>query len=147
MEDFKNYSKDLKEILDYTPDGNLVISVYLRVESSKILRQDYITSLNSMITEAKGNIESNTNIDKIQKRNLSDLLEKIKRYINDVFRPESAKTIIIYAGITGLWKLIRLPLNLKSKILRRTMVVVSQIDTLVTEKVPTQFFQGFMTLI
>ena len=53
MEDFKNYLKDLKEILDYIPDGNLVISVYLRVDSSKVLRQDYITSLNSMITEAK----------------------------------------------------------------------------------------------
>ncbi|MCG2789900.1 MAG: hypothetical protein L6405_08160, partial [Actinomycetia bacterium] len=117
MEDFKNYSKDLKEILDYIPDGNLVISVYLRVDSSKVLRQDYITSLNSMITEAKSNIESNANINKVQKRNLSDLLEKIKRYINDVFRPESAKTVIIYADRLGLWKVIRLSLNLKSKII------------------------------
>ena len=108
MEDFKNYSKDLKEILDYIPDGKLVISVYLRVDSSKVLRQDYITSLNSMITEAKSNIDSNLNIDKVQKRNLSDVLEKIKRYINDVFRPESAKTVIVYADSLGLWKVIRL---------------------------------------
>ena len=96
MEDFKNYSKDLKEILDYLPDGSLVISVYLRVDSSKVLRQDYTTSLNSMITEAKSNIESNANIDKVQKRNLSDLLEKIKRYINDVFRPEYIIYISLY---------------------------------------------------
>ena len=62
MEDVKNYSKDLKEILDYVPDGNLVISVFLRVDISKVLRQDYITSLNSMITEARSNIDSNENI-------------------------------------------------------------------------------------
>ena len=117
MEDVKNYSKDLKEILDYVPDGNLVISVFLRVDISKVLRQDYITGLNSMITEAKSNIDNNANIDKIQKRNLTDLLEKIKRYINDLFRPESAKTVIIYADSLGLWKVIRLPLNLKSKII------------------------------
>ncbi len=117
MEDFKNYLKDLKEILDYMPDGNLVISVFLRVDSSKVLRQDYITGLNSMITETKSNLDSNVNIDKVQKRNLYDLLEKIKRYINDIFRPESAKTVIIYADSVGLWKVIRLPLNLKSKII------------------------------
>jgi peptide subunit release factor 1 (eRF1) len=117
MEDIKNYSKNLKEILDYKPDGNLVISVYLRVDSSKVQRQDYVTSLNSMITETKGNIESNIDIDKVQKKNLSDLLEKIKRYVNDIFRTESTKTVIIYADSSGLWKVIRLPLNLKSKII------------------------------
>jgi len=117
MEDFKNYSKNLKEILDYVPNGKNVISVYLRVDGSKVLRQDYISSLNSMITVTKSEIESNESIDKIQKRNLYDLLEKIKRYVNDVFRPESTKTVIIYADSFDLWKIIRLPLNLKSKII------------------------------
>jgi len=114
--DFIYSQIELKEILNFIPTGELIISIYLPVDSSKLSRQDYITQLNSMIGQSRENLEKEENLNKNQKKNLLDLFEKIKKYVNEVFRPESAKTLLIYAGEKGFWEEIRLPVVLKPRL-------------------------------
>jgi peptide chain release factor subunit 1 len=114
--DFTDGQIELKEILNFIPTGELIISIYLPVDSSKLSRQDYITQLNSMIGQSRENLEKDENLNRNQKKNLLDLFEKIKKYVNEVFRPESAKTLLIYAGEKGFWEEIRLPVVLKPRL-------------------------------
>ncbi len=116
MADFTDGQIELKEILNFIPTGELIISIYLPVDSSKLSRQDYITQLNSMIGQSRENLEKDENLNRNQKKNLLDLFEKIKKYVNEVFRPESAKTLLIYAGEKGFWEEIRLPVVLKPRL-------------------------------
>jgi peptide chain release factor subunit 1 len=114
--DFTDGKIELKEILNFIPTGELIISIYLPVDSSKLSRQDYITQLNSMIGQSRESLEKDENLNRNQKKNLLDLFEKIKKYVNEVFRPESAKTLLIYAGEKGFWEEIRLPVVLKPRL-------------------------------
>jgi len=106
----------LSEVLDYKPSNHLVISMYLLVDSTRVLKKDYLTKLNSMITESRENIESDLKIEKAQKKNIYNLLEKIKKYVNDKFMANSTRALLVYAGENGLWNVLRLPVILRSKI-------------------------------
>ena len=116
MLDIKNLSDDLKKILDYDETGKFVISLYLPVDTVKHLKQDYTTKLNSLIVEKRAKLESDNNYSKNQKKNITDLLDRIKDYVNKSFVPESARTLLLYAGEDGSWVEVKLPVVLKGKI-------------------------------
>jgi peptide chain release factor subunit 1 len=113
MADFTDDQIKVKEILNFIPTGELIVSIYLPVDSSKLSRQEYITQLNSMIGKTRESLEKDENLNRNQKKNLLDLFEKIKKYVNEMFWPESAKTLLIYAGEKGFWEEIKLPVALK----------------------------------
>lgn len=117
MADLMDGQIELKGILNFIPTGELIVSIYLPVDSSKLSRQDYITQLNSMIGQSRESLEKDENLNRNQKKNLLDLFEKIKKYINEVFRQESAKTLLIYAGEKGFWEEVRLPVVLKPRLI------------------------------
>ena len=117
MTNSKNEATSLQEILNYVPSNELVVSMYLLVDGSRVTKKDYLSRLNSMIASRKEELESNLNLNKAQKKKLYDVLEKIKKYVNDKFRPYSTKTLLIYASEDGLWKVFRLPVIVRSKII------------------------------
>ncbi|MCL4377105.1 MAG: hypothetical protein M1409_01795 [Actinobacteria bacterium] len=117
MFDLVNDSNDLKEILNYGQNGDMVISIYLPVDNVKLSKQDYITQLNSLIVQSRENIDKNENLDKNQKKSLVELFEKIKKYVAEDFRAGSAKTLLLFAGEKGFWKEIELPVSLKPRLI------------------------------
>lgn len=110
-------SDDLKKLFNYEDTENPVISLYLNVDAARDLKKDYISRLNSMIVEKKSEIEKDTNYSKRQKKELFELMDKIKGYVNEYNSSESTKTLLLYAGVGGIFKEIRLPVNIKSKII------------------------------
>ena len=117
MFDINNQSEEIKRILDYSSTENLFISLYLEVDASKITKQDYLSKLNSMIVEKKSEIEKNPSINSKSGKNLIELLVKIKNYFNDYFRPEFVRTVLLFAGEDDTWIEVKLPVNIKSKII------------------------------
>ena len=110
-------SDSLKKIFNYEDTENPVISVYLNVDAARNPKKDYISRLNSMIVEKKAVVEKDTNYSRKQKKNLFELIDRIKSYVNEYFNSESTKTLLLYAGVSGIFKEVRLPVNLKSKII------------------------------
>jgi len=117
MIDIKDLSKNLDEILAYEPSGSPVISLYLAVDQARILKQEYTTMLNSLITGKKAEIESSGMYSNPRKKMIYEMMESIKLYINDYFRPESARTLLLYAKEGRVFSAVRLPFNLKSKVI------------------------------
>lgn len=117
MADHNSSITELKDILDYVPDGELVVSVNLMVDGSRVTKKDYLTRLNSMLNETKGKLESDYNLNKKNKKKVGDILEKIKEYVVREFKPYSARTLVIYASPNGLWRVFRAPIIMGSKII------------------------------
>ena len=117
MFDINNQSEEIKRILDYVATDKLFISLYLEVDASKITKQDYLSKLNSMIVEKKSELEKNPSINNISRKNIAELFTKIKNYFNDYCRPEFVKTVLLFAGEDNTWVEIKLPVNIKSKII------------------------------
>jgi len=95
----------------------MFISLYLEVYASKFTKQYYLSKLNSMIVEKRPEIEKNPLIDNVSKKKINELFIKIKNYFDDYFRPELVKTVLLYAGEDDTWIVIKLPVNIKSKII------------------------------
>ncbi len=117
MNDISDLSRDMKSILDYKATDKMMISLYLNVDAARVLKKDFLTSLNSMIVNTRSEIEKYGNYSKSQKKNISDLMEKIKVYINETFLPGTAKTLLLYVGEDGTWSEVKLPIILKDKII------------------------------
>ncbi|MBM3700633.1 MAG: hypothetical protein FJW68_06985 [Actinobacteria bacterium] len=117
MIDLKDLSQNLDEILNYEPSDAPVISLYLGVDAARITKQEYTTVLNSIITSEKAKLEASSIYKASQKKGIYEMMDAIKVYINDYFRPESAKTILLFAKEGKISSIVRLPFNLKSKII------------------------------
>ncbi len=117
MIDVKDLSKNLDEILNYEPSDEPVISLYLGVDAARITKQEYTTVLNSIMTSKKAEIETSSVYQPSQKKSIYEMMDAIKLYINDYFRPESAKTLLIFAKEGKIFSIVRIPFNLKSKII------------------------------
>jgi peptide subunit release factor 1 (eRF1) len=113
----KIQDEKLKKIIDYVPDGSLVASVYLMVDGGRTTKKDYLTKINSMIIEAREILEKDEDIEKANKKKVYDNLENIKSYVNDKFKIDKTKTLLIYAASNGLWEIFKLPVVLKSRII------------------------------
>jgi peptide subunit release factor 1 (eRF1) len=117
MAERENKLSGLEAVLDYVPTGKLVVSVYLLVDGSRVIKKDYQTKLNSMIAAARENIEADANLDRSRKREVFDTLEKVKAYINDKFRADSTRTVAVFSSSEGLWEEFRIPIIMRSKII------------------------------
>lgn len=117
MGEKENKDSGLEAILNYRPTGKLVVSVYLMVDGSRVIKRDYQTKLNSMVTETREKIENDVNLDRSSKKEIFEILEKIKAYINDKFRADSASTVVIFSSANGFWKEFRMPIIMRSKII------------------------------
>ena len=117
MANSSNKVSGLEEILNFVPTGKLVVSVYLLVDRSRITKRDYQTKLNSMIASSKEKLEADTNIDKSQKKEVFEIFEKVKAFVNDKFRADSTRTLAIFSSGDGLWKEFRIPIIMRSKII------------------------------
>jgi len=109
---------DFDKILTYLPTEELIVSVYLLVDGGRVTKKDYLSELNSMISKTKENIESVSGFDKSKQKRIFNALDKIKSFVGDLFKNESEKTLLIYAGTkSDLWEVYKLPIILKSKII------------------------------
>jgi len=117
MAEQENKGSGLEAILNYKTTGKLVVSVYLMVDGSRVIKKDYQTKLNSMVVATREKIEADTNLDRSQKKEVSETLEKVKAYINDKFRADSTSTIVIFSSRDGLWEEFRIPIIMRSKII------------------------------
>ena len=117
MANSSNKVLGLEEILNFVPTGKPVVSVYLLVDRSRITKRDYQTKLNSMIVSSKEKLEADTNIDKSQKKEVFEIFEKVKAFVNDKFRTDSTRTLAIFSSGDGLWEEFRIPIIMRSKII------------------------------
>lgn len=117
MAEQENKGSGLEAILNYKTTGKLVVSVYLMVDGSRVIKKDYQTKLNSMVVATREKIEADTNLGRSQKKEVSETLEKVKAYINDKFRADSTSTIVIFSSGDGLWEEFRIPIIMRSKII------------------------------
>jgi peptide subunit release factor 1 (eRF1) len=104
-------------ILNYSPTGSLVVSVYLLVDRQRVAKKSYQTRLNSMITASREKLEANVNFDKRQKKEVSGIFEKVKSFVNDNFKADSTRTLVIFSSGDGLWEVFRMPIIMGSKII------------------------------
>ena len=106
------------KILTYLPTEELVISVYLLVDGGRVTKKEYLSELNSMIAKTKVNIEAASGFDAGRQKSIFNALEKIKSFVEDAFKNQNEKTLLIYAGTKSeLWEVYKLPVILKSKII------------------------------
>ncbi|MCE5329839.1 hypothetical protein LLG07_05865 [bacterium] len=109
---------DFDEILKYSPTDELIVSTYLLVDGARVTKKDYLSELNSMIAKTRDNIEVASGFEKSRQKNIFNTLDRIKSYVGDAYKRENEKTLLIYAGTDSeLWKVYKLPIILKSKIL------------------------------
>lgn len=109
---------DFDEILEYSSTDELIISTYLLVDGARTTKKGYLSELNSMIAKTKDNIELASGFEKSRQKNIFNTLDKIKNYVSDSYKRENEKTLLIYAGTNShLWKVYKLPIILKSKII------------------------------
>jgi peptide chain release factor subunit 1 len=107
----------LAQVLDYKPSGNLVVSLYLMVDGARTDKRGYLTTLNSMITQKKDELENNPGIPREDKKKVYDIFEKIKSYVDDRFKADSAKTLLIFSDGEQLWQELAFPIVMRSKII------------------------------
>lgn len=117
MANSSNEVSGLEKILNFVPTGKPVVSVYLLVDRSRITKRDYQTKLSSMIASSKEKLEADTNIDKSQKKEVSEIFEKVKAFVNDKFRTDSTRTLAIFSSGDDLWEEFRIPIIMRSKII------------------------------
>lgn len=117
MTDKENKVSSLEAILNYIPTGKPVVSIYLLVDGSRVIKKDYQTKLNSMIAATREKIEADAELDRSQKKEVFETLEKVKTYINDKFRADSTRTVVIFSSADGLWREFRIPIIMGSKII------------------------------
>ncbi|OPL17442.1 MAG: hypothetical protein AVO38_00175 [delta proteobacterium ML8_D] len=110
-------SSGFKKILNYAPGGKPVVSIYLMVDGSRTSKKNYQTKLNSMIVSAREKLEADTNVDRNDKKEIYEIFEKIKSFVNDKFRAGSTRTLAIFCSGDGLWEEFSLPIIMKSKII------------------------------
>ena len=106
----------LEEVYNYQSPGDHVISAYLLVDGLRTSKKDYLTRLNSIVKEQKTSLDESTELNRSQKKKIASALDKVKAYLNEKFKADSTRTVIIFASTDGLWKEIRLPFILRSRI-------------------------------
>ena len=104
-------------ILNYSPTGSLVVSVYLLVDRQRVAKKSYQTRLNSMIAASREKLEADVNFDKRKKKEISDIFERVKSFVNDNFKADSTRTLVIFSSGDGLWEAFRIPIIMRSKII------------------------------
>src|SRR3989304_10094706 len=107
----------IDSILNYSPTGRSVVSVYLLVDRQRVAKKNYQTRLNSMIAGAREKLESDVNFDRRQKKEMFDIFEKIEFFVKDKFKADSTRTLVIFASGDGLWEEFRIPIIMRSKII------------------------------
>ncbi len=108
---------DLDSILNYIPTGKPVVSVYLLVDRSRVVKKSYQTRLNSMIAGSRDKLETDANFDRRQKKEIFEIFERVKSFVNDKFRADSTRTLVIFSSGDGLWEEFRIPIIMRSKII------------------------------
>lgn len=112
----EDISKDIREVLDYKTTDKPVVTVYLTVDNARTQKKDYITKLNSMITESRKAAEEDQSIPKSDKKMINSLFAEIKEYVSESFSANSTKTLLIYTKAEHIWKIFRLPVVMRPKI-------------------------------
>ncbi len=112
----KNISR-FDEVFNYSSTGKPVVSLYLIVDGARTTKKDYLTKLNSMINNKKKEISSASDINKSQIKKIYILLDEIKNYINETFRPDSTRTLVIFTSGDDFWKEFQIPVIIKSRII------------------------------
>ncbi len=107
----------VETVLNYVSTGKPVVSIYLLVDRSRTSKKSYQTKLNSMIVGAKEKLEADESFDKNHKKEIYEIFEKVKSYIDDKFRADSARTLVIFSSGDGLWEEFRIPIIMRSKII------------------------------
>ncbi len=106
----------LEKVLNYKDTDSQTVSTYLMVDGARTNKRKYMTQLNSMITRKKDEIGSKDLIPREEKKKLYALFDDIKKYVDDRFRADSTKTLLIFADTKGLWEILSVPIVMKSKI-------------------------------
>jgi peptide subunit release factor 1 (eRF1) len=107
----------IERVLNYTPTGKPVVSAYLMVDRTRTTKKNYQTKLNSMIAKSREILEADDDFDKNHKKEIFEILEKIKSFVNDKFSTGSAKTLVVFSSGDGLWEEFRVPIIMKSRII------------------------------
>jgi len=117
MTNSKNEVSGIDSILNYSPTGKPVVSVYLLVDRSRVAKKSYQTRLNSMIAAGREKLETDVNFDRRQKKEISGIFERVKSFVNDNFKADNTRTLIIFSSGDGLWEIFRIPIIMRSKII------------------------------
>lgn len=107
----------LDSILNYIPTGKPVVSVYLLVDRLRVTKKAYETRLNSMIAGSREKLEADASFDRKQKKEIFEIFERVKSFVNDKFRADSTRTLVIFSSGDGLWEEFRIPIIMRSRII------------------------------
>jgi len=117
MQNIEVKTLGLAKILNYKSTGGPVVSIYLMVDRSRTSKKDYQTKLNSMITASKEKLDRDETIDRNEKKEIYEIYEKARSFVNDKFRADSARTLAIFSSGDGMWEEFRIPIIMKSRII------------------------------
>lgn len=103
--------KDLRELAQYENRSGAVASLFLNLSEPGRIH----TELNSLVRTASKRIEEDDRFDQEQRKSIARLLSDMDRRVRSEIGPEtSARLLVVYADVEGLWREIRLPIPLPS---------------------------------
>ena len=117
MLDSSSKVKGFEVILNYVPTEKLVVSVYLLVDRSRIAKKGYQTKLNSMIASSREKLEADVNFEKSRKKEIFEIFKRMEFFVNEKFKADSTRTLVIFSSGDGLWEEFRIPIIMRSKII------------------------------
>ena len=107
----------LDSILNYAPTGKSVVSVYLLVDRLRVTKKSYQTRLNSMIAGSWEKLEADAGFDRRRKKEIFEIFKRMEFFVNEKFKADSTRTLVIFSSGDGLWEEFRIPIIMRSKII------------------------------
>lgn len=111
---------ELKQVVGFTPNGALVVSLYLNVDGAKHPRlQDYEKELRGLLHQAEREwLSSDKAVDKAGKQALKQDLDKIGAFITGSWRRHGKKGLAVFScASAGLWHVFELPVGIPSALI------------------------------
>jgi len=111
---------ELKQLVGFTPNGALVVSLYLNVDGAKHPRlQDYEKELRGLLHQAEREWSSGDKaVDKAGKQALKQDLDKIGAFITGSWRRHGTKGLAVFScASAGFWHVFELPVGIPSALI------------------------------
>jgi len=122
------WEEQVRQLLSLVGQGGPVVSLYLNVTSPR----SYKSELHSLIHQKKQRLAESGMEEGLRKK-IEQILEKIRRYIDNLGALERTRLLVLFANAEGFWQEYRLPVALPSRLYVEPDPYVRPLTTLLDE--------------
>ncbi|MBV9280989.1 MAG: hypothetical protein JOZ41_12985 [Chloroflexi bacterium] len=132
--------EEVRDIVDFAPEGFIVTSFYLNVDATEFPDPDHIAkSLDSTLSTARSDFEQiKEGLSHESAESLRTDLEKIEAFVSDEFQREDVNGLAIFScSGQDFWQVIQLPTRVESRVGFGPRPYVAPIATFISHTKPT----------